>query len=645
MTDQLHPDHDPETETTVHPTPADVPAGEATTPMAPPVVPPAPAPTAGPAEDVGGAAVTPVAAAATDRPRTTRTRWIAAIAIVAVLAIATGAAAMLLTGASPTATVTGYVPSDSVMYGEVRLDLPGDQARQVGEFLSHFPGFADQAALDTKLDEVLDQLISDMPEGEQTFTKDIKPWFDGELAFAVGPLPSGLATQDPEAAMADGRALVLLSIKDEALARAWFADVLSQSGATPTTETYEGVELTVFKDPDVAAVAAAIAIVDGKVAVMGDLASVKSAIDTKGDGGLDDTEAYKAASTAMDGDHIGFFFVDMRALVTAATALTEDLASAPPVSSALLALVPDWAAGRLRVEGDALVVDTATPHVEGAPGPDANRPNGVPEWAPTGTILLAAGNDYGATVQETIALYRQDPNLGEIFTSIDQAAGVLGGTDAIFGWMGDAGIVVARDGSDVEGGLVVLPTDAAAGKQLLTTIRSFAQLGGGGGIEVREEDYAGTTITIIDLGSASDLIGMAGALGGGAIPTDPGATPGLPEGNVELAYAATDSVVVVGSGPDFVKSVLDAGAGTSLADDARFDGLVERVGTDHTGLTFLDVTAVREVVESQMASLPATDVAEYEESIKPFLTPFDAVVAATTLGGDLDSTHAVITVK
>ena len=33
------------------------------------------------------------------------------------------------------------------MYGEVRLDLPGDQRAEIGEFLSKFPGFADQAAL------------------------------------------------------------------------------------------------------------------------------------------------------------------------------------------------------------------------------------------------------------------------------------------------------------------------------------------------------------------------------------------------------------------------------------------------------------------------------------------------------------------
>ena len=82
----------------------------------------------------------------------------------------TAIATLALTGASPASTVVGYVPGDSVAYGELRLDLPGDQRQEVGEFLSKFPGFADQAALDTKLDEVLDRLLSEETDGKQTFT-------------------------------------------------------------------------------------------------------------------------------------------------------------------------------------------------------------------------------------------------------------------------------------------------------------------------------------------------------------------------------------------------------------------------------------------------------------------------------------------
>ena len=133
-----------------------------------------------------------------------------------IVGVTRGRDAVTLTGSSPTSTVAGYVPADSVAYGELRLDLPGDQRQEVGEFLSKFPGFADQAALETKLDEVLDRLLSESTDGKQTYSRDIKPWFDGELAFAMGPLPPGAAAN---AATDAPRAVVLLSIKDEALAR------------------------------------------------------------------------------------------------------------------------------------------------------------------------------------------------------------------------------------------------------------------------------------------------------------------------------------------------------------------------------------------------------------------------------------------
>ncbi|MDH4143369.1 MAG: DUF3352 domain-containing protein, partial [Chloroflexota bacterium] len=236
-------------------------------------------------------------------------RWFAALAIVTLVVAGSAAATLMLTGASPSATVTGYVPADSVMYGEVRLDLPGDQKRAIGEFLSKFPGFADQAALDTKLDEVLDRLVSDATDGEQTFTADIKPWFDGEMAFAVGPVPQVAAQATPEAMAGAARGLLLMSIKDEALARTWFDGVMSGSGVQGTAESYAGVELLVFTDPGMPGLEAAFAIVDGKVALAGDVASVKAAVDTDGDNGLAASPDFLAANDAIDGDHVGYLYV------------------------------------------------------------------------------------------------------------------------------------------------------------------------------------------------------------------------------------------------------------------------------------------------------------------------------------------------
>ena len=619
MTDFERPAYDPNTETTSTEVPA---APIATTPL-------------------GGGAGARTGTA----PRRSRARWVAALAIIALVVGVTAIATLSLTGSAPASTVVGYVPADSVGYGEVRLDLPGDQRQEVGEFLSKFPGFADQAALDTKLDEVLDRLLSESTEGKQTYTRDIKPWFDGELAFSMGPLPTdAAAAQDTKAAASKARALLLLSIKDEALARAWFANVFSEAGVTSAQETYQGTELTTFTDLEMVAAQAAFALVDGKVAVAGDVASVKAAIDSKGASPLAGGDAFKAAKAALTGDDLGFMFVDLRTMLDAALRLTESTASAPPVSDAMLALVPDWAAFRLRVEGDALVMASVMPHVAAAPGPAQNRANGVAGYAPASTIALAAGNEYGATLLESIALYKQDPALAEVFAEAEQYAAIIGGFEQGLGWMGDTGLVIARDGESVEGGIISIPADAAGGRQLLTTLRSFATLGGSQyGITVREEQHAGTTITIIDLGSAEDLAALAGAFGGAAIPPD--ATTDLPDGNIEVSYAATDGVVVIGSSPDFVRHVLDAGAGQSLADDARFAGLLGRVGATHTGVSFVDIAAARGLIEGLLSEATAEERAEYEESVKPFLTPFDAFIASTVAGGDLDQQRALITVK
>jgi hypothetical protein len=475
MTDFDRPAHDPTTETTSTEVPA---APIATTALAPSGQP------------------GPAAAAA----RRSRGRWLAAAGLVALIVAVTAFATLSLTGSSPTSTVVGYVPADSVAYGELRLDLPGDQRQEIGEFLSKFPGFADQAALESKLDEVLDRLLSESTDGKQTYSRDIKPWFDGELAFSMGPLPADPADAK---AMDRARAAVLLSVKDEALARTWFKNALAEMGVTSVPEPYQGVELLTFTSPEKASGQAAFALVDGKVAIVGDLASVKAAIDTAGGSPLAKGEDYLAARAAMQGDDVGFVFVDLRTVLDAAMQLTESAASMPPVSDALAALVPDWAAFRLRVEGDALVMDSAMPHVAGAPGASENHSNGVAGFAPPSTLVLAAGNDYGASLAETIALYRNDPTLDDAFKSIDDAAALLGGLDESVGWMGDTGIVIARDGDSVEGGIVSIPTDAAAGRQLLTTLRSAAMLAGGQyGISVRDEEHAGTTITFIDLGTA-----------------------------------------------------------------------------------------------------------------------------------------------
>jgi hypothetical protein len=575
-------------------------------------------------------------------PKPSRARWFAAAGLIAIVVGATALITLSLTASSPRSVVLGYVPADSTVYGELRLDLPGDQRQKVGQFLSKFPGFADQAALETKLDEVLDRLTSESTNGKQSYTTDIKPWFDGQLGFSVGAIPE-VSSGDPMSAAKAVRALLLVSIKDEVKARSWFTSAFSEAGVTGTSETYQGTELTLFADPKAPDLKAGFGIVGGKVAILGDAASVKAAVDTNGSSGLAKGPAFAAATNALKGDDVGFVFVDTKALMDASKRMSQSLSSAPPVSDALLALVPEWVATRVRVEGDSLQLDGVFPHVEGAPTATENRTNAVAAFAPPSTVALLSGNDYGATLKKSIALYRQDPALADVFKQIDQAAGLLGGLDAAVGWMGDSGLVISKTGDGVEGGIVSIPADAAAGRQLLTQLRTFIQLGGGQmGITMRDETYNGQTITIVDLGSMRDLVGMAGAFGG-----LPGTeTPeGLPEGHAEVAYVATDQVVAIGSSPEFIKHVLDAGSGASLADDARFQSLLGRVDTKHVGVYFIDLASIRGLAEGAMAKASAQERAEYEESVKPFLSPFDALIGTGALGSGVDQSHYVITVK
>jgi uncharacterized protein DUF3352 len=575
-----------------------------------------------------------------------RLRWAAAIAVVALVLGASAAVAALITNAASQATVLGYTPTDSVAYVEARLDLPGDQRLAVGEFLSHFPGFADQAALDSKLDEALDQVIHDATNGEQSYTTDIKPWFGGEIAFSVGPLPpaASLGGKDSSAAVArQFRALGLLSVTDAAKAQAYLDKLSAKTGEETTKQTYNGAQLTVYQAKDGPALA--YAVIGGKVAALGDLASVKAAVDSNGNSGFASQPGPKAALAAADKDHVAFVYVALRPLLDWSTGLSKAVSGATgasgaaipePVSDTLLKTLPDWGSYWLRFEKDALVVEAAAPKPEISFASTDSRASTLVKHVPSSALVMAETNGLGATLGKVLDLYQGQAEYKPIVDQLDQALGVVGGRDAALGWIGDTAIVLNDTGGTPEGGLLIAPTDPDKAKSLLTSLGTLIGLGGAqNGITVKTEDHNGTTITIIDI---ADLGKLTGAAGGGV-----GAMP-LPFDHVQLAYAVTNDVVVLGSSPDFVKHVLDTTDATSLANDARYKDLAGRVGTG-TGQTFVDITAIRSLLEKVATSGNAAERQKYETDIKPFLEPFDALMASGTFKDDLGRSTVIVTVK
>ena len=187
----------------------------------------------------GGATPTaPVAAQPVQRP--SRARW-AVAGLVALVVVAISAIGLFtLVGASSDAVVAAWSPADAVVYVEVRGDLPGDQRQNLGQFLAHFPGFADQSNIEAKLDETLDKLVNKASDGKHDWTKEIKPWFGGQVAVSMSSFPTPSTTGSDSST---AHALLVVTQKNPAAAIAW----LKSLDLGPTTEeSYKGLTLTLY---------------------------------------------------------------------------------------------------------------------------------------------------------------------------------------------------------------------------------------------------------------------------------------------------------------------------------------------------------------------------------------------------------------
>ncbi len=556
-------------------------------------------------------------------------RWGIALLITVVVLGIGAVAALLLTGQAAPSSLVGYAPADSLIYGELRLDLPGDQRQKVGQFLSRFPGFKDQANMPTKVDEVLDRVVMALTSNKQDFTTNLKPWFGGEMGFSVSNLPA-MATATP--AVNDVRFLVLISVTDASKARAWLDPLFDD--VTKTTADHNGTPLVLVGGGPTKLASG----VHGKVLLIGDEASVRAAIDTNGAGPLAKSDRFAAAHASVRGDSLAFFYVDFDRYFTWIASAAETIPGGVgfQFDEAYRKLLPEWGVFRLQSRGDAIAMEFAAPPVE-TPIKLTNRAGDLARHLPPSTIVLADGHDIGASLLETVNTYRTNPDTAEVFKQVDQVAVLFGGFDAILGWMRDGGFALTRDGDKVDGGIVFSSKDRAGAERLLATLRSYALLGGGQAglqVKVRDEPYAGTTISVIDLGDWRDIAALAGS--GTVVPF---------EGRLEVAYAATDEVVVIALGDSFVKAVLDTKSGASLADDARYKSLIERAGAENVGSAYLDITAAREIFESFFRTANPTGFASYQTEIQPYLEPLDAYIQAGTSGDAVNRLIGMLVVK
>lgn len=570
--------------------------------------------------------VRPARAVPTARPGRSRARWAAALAVTLAAATLASAATVLVTGQAGDPEVLGWTPDGTAAYAEVRLDFPGDQREAAAAFLSAFPGFDDRAAFDRKLTEAFDRILGEATDGRQTWSTDIDPWFGGQVALSVSP-PAGDATGP-----AAHRMLLAASVEDAALASSWAAALLADAGLAPRTETHAGTTVTIVAHEASGKMPAheVAWAVPGPVALLGDPASVRAALDTAGRGAFAARDDLRRALASLPGDRLALGFADLRALRAAAVAALPS--AAPSLPASLDTLTPAWVAASVRAEGGDLVVETRQPHLAVA-GEAAGGTARLPGVLPGSTVLLASGRAVGDRIAALLGTLEADPALAERAARVDAALRLLGGVEGATGWLDEAGLAVLRVGDDLHPGLVAIPADADDARRVLEQLRGLVELAGVGSdagtvVEAREIPYAGTTITVLDL---SGLAGLAGTLG--AMLPDELEELGRALPELRLAYAVTDGVVAIGLDEAFVEAVLDAPAGPRLADDARFAALLGRAGDRASALVWADAAALRTFAA---AAVPAESRSALEGDWMPYLAPLEAVVGTLVPGDDLD---------
>jgi hypothetical protein len=165
------------------------------------------------------------------------------------------------------------------------------------------------------------------------------------------------------------------------------------------------------------------------------------------------------------------------------------------------------------------------------------------------------------------------------------------------------------------------------------SLLSIAALSGGG--SATSEQVDGTTVTNIDLGNLSTLLGQAGAssqLNGISIPS------GL---HVGLSIAVRGSMILVGTDEAFPRSILDLDAGQALANQPAYQRAIAHASSSNLGELYVGGDALRAFAT---ATIPADQQARWQQDLLPYAEPIDAILVTTTVDGGLSRTRLVVSV-
>jgi hypothetical protein len=578
-----------------------------------------PGPATPPPSEPAPATPPPPAVTQPARSGSNRGRWILGLGLAGLVIALTAGALIVLNSGSATPEALKYIPADSAMVAEVRMDLPGDQMQKLGNFLAHFPGFQDQSTLADKLDEGLSRLVGSASEGGLDYRTELKPWLNGPAFIGVMAPPPG--TEDGPA--------VLSATTNGAVDCTKVIE-----GQTPTHETVGGLDVAVYADLGVACV------VDGRQALLGVESAVRAALEAKANGtGMDKSAGYAAARKQLQGDQLAVVYVDGKTLATFQPSPGPSLPI--PGMEALAGRIPDWLIVGLRAEDDALVLDGVVaplPAPSGGPSlipAPAAHASVIAPLVPAGTLLYLEDQGTGVSLQNLLAQLRAIPEAEAPLQMLDG----VGGPEGLVGWIEDAGIAVSAadptpDNPNAKVSVFLVAKDDATAAEKVATVKTFLGLAGlsGEGISVTTETMSGvevTTVTITDLGSL----------------VPPGSVPGLDTGSldtpVSFSLAGRGRIVYLTVGDGAMEDALGVVASTSLADDPAFKQAAQHGLSNSRTTVYAAVGASVDLVKGFVPPEMASEWAE----LAPYVDPLEAVGFSVTTDPSATRSRAVLTVS
>ena len=462
------------------------------------------------------------------------------IALVTLLGLTAGsivAGYLLLLSGSPD-RLAAMAPAGTAAYVNVYLNPSVGQQLNLEELIGRLPGFADEASLDAKVDQIIGNLLGGTGID---YEAEVKPWLGDQLAVAAWPGTAG-----------DSEAVVLVAVKDGQAAADAVGNLVESETAEVVTVPYRGIDVQTSADT-------AYAFVDDAL-VIGPLAESLHAIIDVAQGGdsLAGLAAFGEAMARIPPDHLASAFVNLGAL----SSDTEGESDAT-LTTAGAALVAE--PGGLRLTGSL--------PFEGGVGGAANGPSVLADWIAADALAAAVIFDLPQTLETTEGVLGGSAGGEEVLSLLDTVRAL-----AAFG-LGldlDADLLPLLDreagvaltdlvGSLPRGQLILRPADPQAAEAALDRILDrVAAIGAESRSETREGIEI-TVVTVPDLG--------------------------------EIAYAMVDGIVIVGFAVDDVLEAVAAhdGEGNALSTSLAYLDAFALAG-QHAGTeAFVDLGALIEL--------------------------------------------------